>query len=804
MSLMQKEIYEFGPFLVDPVNRTAVRDGVPMAMTPKVFDTLVYLIRNRGRLLSKDELLKGIWPDTFVEEVNLAVNISTLRKLFGEGPQDGRYIVTVPGSGYRFVAEVSRSVSEPGRLDSRNANPADLAPGESIEHQDQNESAAASAAASAIASSDPRGKNIWIAAAAAVILIVVVLSFTFRRSHLSPGLTAQDSVLLADFANTTGEPVLDDTLKEGIAVNLGQSPFLALVANDRVRETLRFMGRLPDEHVQLPLAREICQRAGSKALVSGAVSRLGTAYVLALEATNCADGTVLAREQVEAKNKEAVLPALSQAATKLRGKLGESLSSIQQFDVPIEQATTPSLEALKAYSIGTEQRARGAEKVAIPFFDHAIELDPNFAMAYARRGAIFNNLGETNRASEDFRKAYSLRSNLSERERLYLTIRYQDAVAGDISKSIETYEMWSRLYPRDFQPFDGLAARYQIVGEYEKAAAAARQALKLSPNNYVPYANLTTSYEALNRFDEARQICNQASAAKRDSSYTHRVLFELAFLQRDYSAMQHEVELAKGTDREHEMLVDQAFALAARGKLRQARQLFERSWANYERDGLQDHAAYSMAQEALIEADFGNIPEARTRAAEALRLGRGIDARETTAEVLSLAGAEAKARTLTHDLRARFPQHAPLNAASLPTILAAAELRRGNASKAIDLLKEAEPYDLSEFSNLSPIYIRGQAYLRLRSAKEAGAEFQKLLDHSGINTLSPRHALARLGLARALALAGNVPRARKAYEDFLEYWSEADPEIPVLRQARIELTKLHYSSERNGGRNSDL
>jgi eukaryotic-like serine/threonine-protein kinase len=792
MSLIKKEIYEFGPFTVDPVERVALRGDQLLVLTPKVFDTLLCLVRNRGRVLTKDEILQEVWPDTFVEEVNLAVNISTLRKVLGEGPQEGRYIATVPGRGYRFVAEVSASVTEQRQLDSFGANPADLSPDTSIAQLDKTESNAGAISPIPISAGDRRNIYIGIAAASiAAILIVGGLSFKFRRPRLSSGLTAQDSILLADFENTTGDPVLDDTLKEGAAVSLGQSPFLDLVTNDRVRETLRFMGRSPEERVQLPLAREICQRAGAKALVSGGVSRLGTAYVVALEATNCVEGTAIAREQLEAKNKEAILPAFSQAAARLRGKLGESLNSIQQFDVPIEQATTPSLEALKAYSIGVEQRVRGAEKEAIPFFDHAIELDPNFAMAYARRGATFNNLGETNRANEDFKKAYSLRSNLSEREKFYLTIRFHDAISGDIGKSIETYEVWGRLYPRDLQPFDGLAARYQIVGQYEKAAAAAREALKLRPDSYVPYANLATSYEALNRFDEARQICTEATAAKRDSSYTHRVLFELAFLARDYPAMQHEVGLARGTDREHEMLVDEAFALAATGKLRQARELFERSWANYERDGLQDHAAYSIAQEALIEADFGNTPEARTRAAEALRLGRGIDARETTAEVLSLIGEEAKARTIVQELRSRFPQHAPLNAASLPTILAAAELQRGNASKAIDLLKEAEPYDLSEFSNLSPVYIRGQAYLRLHSAQEAEAEFQKLLDHTGINALSPRHALARLGLARAFALEGDVPRARRAYEDFLAYWKDADPELPILRQAKVELGKLN-------------
>jgi len=790
MSLIQKEIYVFGPFTVDPVERVALRDGKPLILTPKVFDTLLCLVRNRGRVLTKDEILQEVWPDTFVEEVNLAVNISTLRKALGESPQEGRYIATVPGRGYRFVAEVSASVSEQVSVDSHRTNPANSSSGVSIGHLDQTERIAAAVSPTPISSGDLRNKYFWIAATTiAAVLIAAGLSLKFPPRP-SSGLTVQDSILLADFENATGDALLDDTLKEGAAVSLAQSPFLNLIANDRMRETLRFMGRPPEERVKLPLAREICQRAGAKAVVSGAVSRLGTEYVIALEATSCVDGTAIAREQLEAKNKEAILPALSQAAAQLRGKLGESLSSIQKFDVPIEQATTSSLEALKAYSIGAEQRTRGTEKEAIPFFDHAIELDPSFAMAYARRGAIFNNLGETNRASEDFKKAYSLRSNLSEREKLYVTIRFHDAIAGDTGKSIETYEMWSRLYPRDLQPLDGLAARYQIVGQYEKAAAAAREALKLRPDNYVPYANLATSYEALNHFDEAKQICNQAANAKRDSSYTHRVLFELAFLRRDDTTMQNEVELARGTDREQEMLVDQAFALAAIGKLKQARELFKRAWTNYERDGLQDHAAYSMAQEALIEADFGNISEARRRAAEALRLGHGIDARETTAEVLSLSGEEAKARTIAQELRARFPQHAPLNAASLPTILAAIELQRGNASKAVDLLKEAEPYDLSEFSNLSPIYIRGQAYLRSHSSKEAETEFQKLLHHAGINALSPRHALARLGFARALSLEGNSQQARKAYEDFLAYWKDADPVLPVLRQARIELSKL--------------
>jgi eukaryotic-like serine/threonine-protein kinase len=788
MSLTHKELYEFGPFTVDPADRTASRDGTPLAMTPKVFDTLVYLVRNRGRLLSKDELLKGIWPDAFVEEVNLAVNVSTLRKLFGEGPQDGRYIVTVPGSGYRFVAEVSVSVGEPAGIESGAAIPADVSCGGAIDNLGQIDGNAPSVPRSEIKRSNPRNRKLWFCAAATVVVLTAtIFLYNFRRPRLSPGLTAQDSVLLADFANSTGEPVLDDTLKEGVAVNLGQSPFLNLIANDRVRETLRFMGRSPDERVESGLAREICQRAGAKALIFGTVSRLGPAYVIAIEAANCADGTAIAREQVTAKNQEALLPALSRATAKLRGKLGESLGSVERFGVPIEQATTPSLEALKSYSIGLEQRRRGAEKDAIPFFTHALELDPNFAMALARRGSAYNNLGETTLAGEDFRKAYALRANLSEREKLYLTAHYQDATTSDTTKSIETYELWSRLYPRDLQPFDGLAARYQIVGDYEKALLAGEQALQRNSDNYVPYANLATTFEALGRFDEAIHICERAASVKRDSSYTHRVLYEIAFLQNDQATMQREASLAAGTDREDEMLSDEAFALASIGKLRQARQLFQRAWSDYERKGLHDHAAYLIAREGLIEADFGNYSEAKTLAEKSASLGQGIDAQSTVAEALSLSRQQSEARAIADALHKRFPQHAPLNSATIPTILAAAALQDGNSKKALELLQQAKPYDLSEFSNLAPAYIRGQAFLRSRSGPAAAVEFQKLLDHKGIDAASPRHALAELGLARSYAMQGDRAKSSAAYKHFLSTWADADADLPILRQAKVEL-----------------
>jgi eukaryotic-like serine/threonine-protein kinase len=525
-------------------------------------------------------------------------------------------------------------------------------------------------------------------------------------------------------------------------------------------------------------------------VLAGSLSSLGGQYVIGLEASGCATGETLAKDQITADRKEEVLGALHTMSAAMRRRLGESLASVKRFDVPIAEATTSSLEALKAYSLGNEQRARGAEKESIPFFDHAIELDPNFAMAYVSRGAAYSNLGETERAAEEIKKAYDLRANLSEREKLYLTVRYADADKGDTRKVIETYQVWHQLYPRELQPLNGLAARYQIIGEYDKALEAAREALEVRPDNYAPYANLASTYESLNRFEEAKQVCAKAEAAHRDSNHTHSVAFEIAYLQNDQATLQREIAAAQGKTWEANMVWLQGLVLASSGRLRLARPLFERSYAKRRENELGDFAAYAMAIEALIEADFGFEQRARGQALAALKIGHGIDAEESTAEVLSLTGAEQQALALVKDLQARFPLHIPLNPASLPGVLAAVEIHKGNPAKAVQLLQQAIPYDFSEFADLSPIYIRGQAYLRMGAGGQAAAEFQKLVDHPGINVLFPRHSLALLGLARAYALMHDTAKARRTYQDFLARWSEADSDIPILRQAKSECAKF--------------
>jgi len=766
LSSLKPGVVKFGLFEADQERRLLTKQGLRVKIKEQPFHLLALLLERPGEIITREEIRQKLWTaDTFVEfDDGLNTAIKKLRTALGDSSENPRFIETVPRRGYRFLAPVTTSAAtEPSVAE------ASLAPAPVREPS--------------------RSKNIiiFLLALAAISVATILLAVRHRR----PALGEKDSVLLADFENNSGEPILDGAMKEAAAVELGQSPFLNIVSSDRVRETLRFMSRSPDEHVQAPLAREVCERVGAKAYIAGSVNRIGTGYVLALQAVNCADGTSLARESAIAKDKESLLPNLDQTAAKVRRELGESLASIQKFDVHVEDATTSSLEALKAYSVGTAQMARGAVKDAIPFFDHAIELDPNFAMAYARRGAAYSTLGELDRAASEFRKAYALRANLSEREKLFLTVRYQDSAVGDTNKAIETYEMWRQLYPRDIQPYNGLSARYQIVGKYEEAAEAAREGIRLQSKSFIPYANLASSYQALNRFDEARQVCAEAVASQHDSLYIHQVRFEVAFLQKDKATMDTELSSAKGTAREADILTEEAEASASSGKLRQARQEFERVFAIRRSNGLDDHTGYTMAAAAVIEADFGNEQKARNEAKEALRLGRGVDARETVAEVFSMIGDDRQALALVDELHSRFPLHVPLNPASLASVVAAVEIHRGNPAKAVQLLEQAKPYDLSEFSDLNPIYIRGLAYLRMGSGKEAAAEFQRYLDHSGINTVFPRHSLALLGLARAYVLMQDTPRARKAYEDFLALWSEADPDIPILLQAKSEFRKLN-------------
>ncbi len=655
-------------------------------------------------------------------------------------------------------------------------------------------SAASSTATAAAAPAIPQAARKWwkwaIPVAAVVVLAAAAAVWYFRRP---PALTERDSILLADFVNTTGDAVFDGTLKQALAVQLEQSPYLNIFPEQRVRETLRFMGRSADERVTSAIAREICQRAGIKAMLSGSISSLGSQYVLALEAVNCATGDSLAREQAEARSKEEVLRALGKAASSLRGKLGESLSSIQKFDAPAE-ATTSSLEALKAFSLGDAERSKAREANAIPFYKRAIELDPNFAVAYARLGVMYGNAGEFELFDQYVKKAFELRDRVSERERFYITAHYYSST-GELNKQLEAYQLFIQTYPRDSIARNNLALLYNNIGQYQKALDEANEAVRLNPDQPTHRANLGRAYRSLNRLAEAKATFEQAIARKRDTVSTHAGLYFIAFVEGDTAGMQRQAEWARGKPGEHTMLSTQAQAAAFQGKLRESRDLRRRAVEVALQRNLKESAANITAAGALNEASFANSRQAREEAQAALAIARGFQALTNAATAFALAGVAGRAQAIADELHKRFPTDTLVNAVDVPIIRATMELQRGKADKAIELLRAAGPYELGiaglgAGGGLGAIYIRGQAYLGAKAGKEAAAEFQKILDHRGVAPVSPLYPLAQLGLARASALAGDVAKARKSYQDFLALWKDADPDIPVLREAQAEYARL--------------
>ena len=625
---------------------------------------------------------------------------------------------------------------------------------------------------------------------AAIVLILALVVGIILRAIGTPALADRDVIALSDFDNTTGDSVFDGTLKQALAVQLGQSPFLNILAEERVRQTLRFMGRPPDERLTREVAREICQREGIKALLLGSISGLGDNYAITLEAVNAQTGDSLASEQAEARGKEQVLTALGRAASRLRAKLGESLSSIEKFDRPLSQATTSSLEALRAFSLGDQQRAKGGDFDSIPFFKRAIELDPNFASAYARLAAIHNNLGEIDQAVDYARKAFELRDRVSEREKFYITARYYDTVTGEATKSIENYETWKRTYPRDATPGINLAALYCNAGQFDRALAEAREAVKISRETVFGVINLAAAYMGLNRFEEARAVLEKARAENPDSPGVRALLFPTAFVQGDVAAVQRCVDTARGKPGEEALLFLQGQTAAFAGELERSREAFRQSVDVALRSNLRETAAGARAQGALLEAEFGNTQQAREGAAAALTIARARGTQVLAALALARGGDAARAQRLADDLAKRYPTDTLLNSVLLATVRAAIELQANNPAKAIELLRAVSPYEFGNTAGLAPTYLRGQAYLRAKDGAKAAAEFQKILEHRGTEPTSPLYALAHLGLARASVMAGDAAKGRVAYQDFLALWKNADPNIPILQQAKAEYARL--------------
>jgi serine/threonine protein kinase/Flp pilus assembly protein TadD len=627
---------------------------------------------------------------------------------------------------------------------------------------------------------------------AAVVIIALAIGGWLYYGRKAHALTEKDTIVLADFTNTTGDPVFDDTLRQGLSVQLEQSPFLSLVSDQRIQQTLRLMGRPPDARLTPEIAHELCQRTDSAAVLDGSIASLGSQYVLGLKAVNCRTGDSLAQEQATADGKERVLKALGEAAAKLRAKLGESLVTVQKLDTPIEQASTPSLEALQAYSLGRKTLVgKGDWAAAVPSFQRAIRLDPNFAMAYASLGVCYSNLGETSLASENTHKAYELRERVSEREKFYLESHYHHYVTGDLEKARQIYELWAQTYPRDLVPPNNLGVIYENLGEYDKALAESREALRLEPESGASYANLVPPYLYLNRLQEAGATADEAQAKNLDSPSLRYKLYVLSFLKNDATGMSQQVAWSAGKPGvEDALLGGEADTAAYSGRLAKARELSRRAVTSAERAEEKENAAGNEAEAALREALFGNAAEARQRAGAALELSTGRDVQFYAALALGFAGDAARAQALADDLAKRFPEDTVVQFNYLPTIHAQLALDRNEASKAIETLRAATPYELGQGGGLYPVYVRGQAYLAAHRGSEAATEFQKIFDQRGVVENEPVGALAHLGLARAYSMQGDTAKARSTFQDFLVLWKDADPDIPVLVAAKAEYAKL--------------
>jgi eukaryotic-like serine/threonine-protein kinase len=627
------------------------------------------------------------------------------------------------------------------------------------------------------------GKYVAVAGVIAAVIAIALL-LPLRRGR---AMTERDTILVADFVNTTADPVFDGTLKKALAVDLEQSPFLNVFPEQKVQTTLKFMGRAPDERITTDVGREICQRAGIKAMLAGTIASLGSQYVITLEAVNASTGDALAREQAQASSKEQVLNAMHTATSQLRSKLGESLTSVQKFDKPLSEATTSSLEALKAFTLGDAKHNGGEEIEAIPNYQHAIDLDRNFAMAYARLGTVYSNLGQTQEAEQLRQKAFELRDRSSEREKLYIMSHYY-ADAGQLDKGITALELYKQTYPRDSIPYNNLANIYMQLGQFENALVNARKCVELDSSSALGWANLASAYLGLNRPDEARATLD--SALQKNLNYIGlRFLYaNLEWAAGNDAGVEKQLQLANtGTNAQYQILGYRAGIAGMRGQVRQSRQFTEQSIAAAKQVNLKEAGPMMMTQQADFEALLGNRAEAIRQASEALKLSNATDIEGNAAYAMAASGDSARALALADNIARRRPNDTMALYVTIPLIKALVELERGKPDAAIDQVNTAAVYARS---SSGVFYIRGLAYLKAGRGTEAAQDFQKLIEEKLFLGVDVTVSLAKLGLARAYALQGDSARSRTAYQDFFAAWKDADPDTPVLKQAKGEYAKV--------------
>jgi DNA-binding winged helix-turn-helix (wHTH) protein/Tfp pilus assembly protein PilF len=753
-------IMRFGVFEVDLRAGQLRKQGKRVKLQDQPFKVLGVLLQRPGEVVTREELRKQIWPeDTFVDFDNsLNTAINKLREALGDSADNPRFIETLPRRGYRFLTPVSSNGQKEPVI-------------------------------------RPFGRKILLVIAFVILLVAAAIGGLLWRSSRARVLTEKDTIVLADFKNTTGDPVFDDTLKQGLRVQLEQSPFLNILSDQKVSEQLRLMGRPTDQRLTPDVARDLCQRAGSKAILTGSISSLGRHYVLALNALSCQTGDGLASEQVEVDSRESVLKALSGSATNIRKKLGESLALVRKYDVPLEQATTPSLEALKAYSMGFRTWQAKGETTALPFLQRAVELDPKFAMAYARMGVMHGNLFQLDLSRENIRKAYDLRDNTSERERLYIESQYYGYVTGEMEKAAQAYEAGTQIYPRDFGPHNNLANTLSNLGRYERGLEEALIAMRLDSAVEDNYITLANSYICLNRLNEAAVVLKQAEEHKLESEGLDVQRYLVAFLKDDEEEMKRLETASDAKPGTEDMFLSQREVVEVYyGRLRKAREIVHVSMNSPKHRESLTIPALGQAGLGLVEAYFGEAQHARADANDAVKRAAPKDfPRWISALALAIAGDAKGAAKLLEELDRSFPLDTAFQYYFAPSIRAAIAMGNKNPNEALKQLGMTSRYDLGSMGSMDPVYLRGQAYLELGDGVAAAAEFRKIIEHPWIAQTYPPGpgALPQLGLGRAYALQDDITKARAAYRDFLTLWKDADPDIPIFQQAKAEYAKLN-------------
>jgi DNA-binding winged helix-turn-helix (wHTH) protein/tetratricopeptide (TPR) repeat protein len=762
---MPAALFRFQEFELDQVAYELRRGGQSVRLERIPFELLSLLLERHGQLVTRDEIIERVWGKGVFHDTEHGINtaVRKVRLALQDDSDSPRFVVTVPARGYRFVAPVDRS---------KPATTAVLAP------QSDNSSL----------ETPTKTSKRTVLLIPAVVLLIVAAAAAFLRFHRTEALAETDTIVIADFNNTTGDPVFDDSLKQALSVELVQSPFLNLVSPQQIQQTLGMMKQAPDTRLTPQVARQVCQRTNGAAVLQGSIAQIGAQYDLILKAVSCSDGELVSSTEARASDKNQVLNALDAASSDIRKKLGESLVTVQRFDRPLAQATTPSLEALKAFSLGSAKFEKGDQAAAIPFFQRAIQLDPDFAMAYVNLGRSYQVLGEYSLTHEPIQKAYALRQRASEREQFEIAAVYHQHVTLQVDQAIQNCELWEQSYPRDPMPHRILGFENGALARYERSAAEFRKAMQIDPKHALPYAGLLTDLMALNRFDEARAIYQDARLHNVDAGEVERLRYQLAFVERDVPLITKLFSsLSNKPGYEGRVLFEQSNSEAYFGHLAAARDLSTRSEEKALNENDNGTAAIIESAASVREALFGNSAAARQHAASAMKLGNNPT---FYAMAVALSGDTSQALNVVDLVAKQTPPGSFVDKVTLGEFRAAVELKRGNASQALQYLEPARCCEGGWFDLYQAAYLRGLAYLMAHRGQEAAGEFQKILDHPGIVVNQPIGALGHLGLARACMMQRDLPKARAAYQDFLSLWKDADSDIPVLKQAKSEYAKL--------------